>query len=172
MLTPKTSRMLSINWDKCSTSQRYSLFFVLFMCVLCKVIQVSLYEHFLSQGYYSRLALRETGPFLRYMESEFNIKVCVGWMQEWVFLQIANQPVAEVESKTPAGLSSTSGALLLYYKQSVISQGCSLIDCKCVLLYFCFPLNVIKVLMEGQLASPCVVDQDCHYHRKLWDVLS
>lgn len=27
------------------------------------------------QGYYSGLALREIGPFLRYMESEFNVKV-------------------------------------------------------------------------------------------------
>lgn len=29
------------------------------------------------QGYYSRLALRDIGTFLRYMESEFNIKVGV-----------------------------------------------------------------------------------------------
>ncbi|XP_039671640.1 retinal-specific phospholipid-transporting ATPase ABCA4-like [Perca fluviatilis] len=34
----------------------------------------------ITAGYYSGLALRETGPFLRYMESEFNIKVCVGWI--------------------------------------------------------------------------------------------
>ena len=34
-----------------------------------------------SQGHYSRLALREIGPFLRYMESEFNIKVHVGRIQ-------------------------------------------------------------------------------------------
>lgn len=48
-------------------------------------------EHFRSQGYYSGLALREIGPFLRYMESEFNVKVGGGWMQERDFPQIANQ---------------------------------------------------------------------------------
>lgn len=32
---------------------------------------------FLPQGHYSGLASREIGPFLRYMESEFNVKVSV-----------------------------------------------------------------------------------------------
>lgn len=35
----------------------------------------------LSQGYHSGLALREIGPFLRYMESEFNVKVHGGGVQ-------------------------------------------------------------------------------------------
>ncbi len=35
-------------------------------------------EHFLSQGHYTGRALRDVGPFLRYMESEFNVKVNVG----------------------------------------------------------------------------------------------
>jgi len=31
--------------------------------------------HSCSQGHYCRLALRDIGTFLRYMESEFNVKV-------------------------------------------------------------------------------------------------
>lgn len=50
---------------------------------------------FLLQDYYSGRALREIGPFLRYMESEFNIKVRVGFVP-----QIA-QKVVVVAGLTP-----------------------------------------------------------------------
>lgn len=43
------------------------------------------------QGYYSRLALRDFGTFLRYMESEFNIKVGVSLIEEWFFPQISQR---------------------------------------------------------------------------------
>ncbi|XP_053185826.1 retinal-specific phospholipid-transporting ATPase ABCA4-like isoform X2 [Scomber japonicus] len=47
-------------------------------------------------GYYSRLALQEIGPFLRYMESEFNIKVWYnnkGWHAMVAFMNVANNAI-------------------------------------------------------------------------------
>ncbi|XP_039999718.1 retinal-specific phospholipid-transporting ATPase ABCA4-like [Xiphias gladius] len=47
-------------------------------------------------GYNSGLALREIGPFLRYMESEFNIKVWYnnkGWHAMVAFMNVANNAI-------------------------------------------------------------------------------
>uniref|UniRef100_H3DBM3 P-type phospholipid transporter n=1 Tax=Tetraodon nigroviridis TaxID=99883 RepID=H3DBM3_TETNG len=48
-------------------------------------------------GYYSGLALREIGPFLRYMESEFNVKVVwynnKGWHAMVAFMNVANNAI-------------------------------------------------------------------------------
>ncbi|XP_067462482.1 retinal-specific phospholipid-transporting ATPase ABCA4-like isoform X2 [Thunnus thynnus] len=47
-------------------------------------------------GYYSGLALKEIGPFLRYMESEFNIKVWYnnkGWHAMVAFMNVANNAI-------------------------------------------------------------------------------
>ncbi|XP_008275380.1 retinal-specific ATP-binding cassette transporter-like [Stegastes partitus] len=47
-------------------------------------------------GYYCGLALREIGPFLRYMESEFNIKVWYnnkGWHAMVAFMNVANNAI-------------------------------------------------------------------------------
>nr|XP_019968212.1 PREDICTED: retinal-specific ATP-binding cassette transporter-like [Paralichthys olivaceus] len=47
-------------------------------------------------GYYSELALREIGPFLRYMESEFNVKVWYnnkGWHAMVAFMNVANNAI-------------------------------------------------------------------------------
>ncbi|XP_034470227.1 retinal-specific phospholipid-transporting ATPase ABCA4-like isoform X1 [Hippoglossus hippoglossus] len=47
-------------------------------------------------GYYSGLALREIGPFLRYMESEFNVKVWYnnkGWHAMVTFMNVANNAI-------------------------------------------------------------------------------
>uniref|UniRef100_A0A3B4Y393 P-type phospholipid transporter n=1 Tax=Seriola lalandi dorsalis TaxID=1841481 RepID=A0A3B4Y393_SERLL len=47
-------------------------------------------------GYNSGLALREIGPFLRYMESEFNIKVWYnnkGWHAVVAFMNVANNAI-------------------------------------------------------------------------------
>ncbi|XP_030607370.1 retinal-specific phospholipid-transporting ATPase ABCA4-like [Archocentrus centrarchus] len=47
-------------------------------------------------GYYSRLALRDIGTFLRYMESEFNIKVWYnnkGWHAMVAFINVANNAI-------------------------------------------------------------------------------
>ncbi|XP_030259951.1 retinal-specific phospholipid-transporting ATPase ABCA4-like isoform X1 [Sparus aurata] len=50
----------------------------------------------ITAGHYSRLALREIGPFLRYMESEFNIKVWYnnkGWHAMVAFMNVANNAI-------------------------------------------------------------------------------
>ncbi|XP_049888886.1 retinal-specific phospholipid-transporting ATPase ABCA4 [Epinephelus moara] len=50
----------------------------------------------ITAGYYSGLALREIGPFLRYMESEFNIKVWYnnkGWHAMVAFMNVANNAI-------------------------------------------------------------------------------
>ncbi|XP_062285528.1 retinal-specific phospholipid-transporting ATPase ABCA4-like isoform X3 [Scomber scombrus] len=50
----------------------------------------------ITAGYYSRLALQEIGPFLRYMESEFNIKVWYnnkGWHAMVAFMNVANNAI-------------------------------------------------------------------------------
>ena len=39
-----------------------------------------------SQGTYSKRALKDIGPFLRYMESEFNIKVSKQVLVEFLLL--------------------------------------------------------------------------------------
>ncbi|KAF7669647.1 hypothetical protein LDENG_00162820 [Lucifuga dentata] len=47
-------------------------------------------------GYYSGLALKEIGPFLRYMESEFNVKVWYnnkGWHAMVAFMNVANNAI-------------------------------------------------------------------------------
>ncbi|KAM4605225.1 retinal-specific phospholipid-transporting ATPase ABCA4-like [Polymixia lowei] len=47
-------------------------------------------------GYYSGIALKEIGPFLRYMESEFNIKVWYnnkGWHAMVAFMNVANNAI-------------------------------------------------------------------------------
>lgn len=46
-------------------------------CVFCHLrpIKAVFITSICFQGYYSGLALRDIGPFLRYMESEFNVKV-------------------------------------------------------------------------------------------------
>ncbi|XP_071759857.2 retinal-specific phospholipid-transporting ATPase ABCA4 isoform X1 [Centroberyx gerrardi] len=47
-------------------------------------------------GYYSGLALKEIGPFLRYMESEFNVKVWYnnkGWHAMAAFMNVANNAI-------------------------------------------------------------------------------
>eukprot|EP00066_Takifugu_rubripes_P008866 XP_003975387.1 PREDICTED: retinal-specific ATP-binding cassette transporter [Takifugu rubripes] len=48
-------------------------------------------------GHYSGLALRDIGPFLRYMESEFNIKVVwynnKGWHAMVAFMNVANNAI-------------------------------------------------------------------------------
>nr|XP_046264870.1 retinal-specific phospholipid-transporting ATPase ABCA4-like [Scatophagus argus]XP_046264871.1 retinal-specific phospholipid-transporting ATPase ABCA4-like [Scatophagus argus] len=50
----------------------------------------------ITAGRYSTLALREIGPFLRYMESEFNIKVWYnnkGWHAMVAFMNVANNAI-------------------------------------------------------------------------------
>ncbi|XP_068455300.1 retinal-specific phospholipid-transporting ATPase ABCA4-like isoform X1 [Clinocottus analis] len=50
----------------------------------------------ITAGYYSKLALRETGPFLRYMESEFNVKVWYnnkGWHAMVAFMNVGNNAI-------------------------------------------------------------------------------
>ncbi|KAM7400259.1 hypothetical protein PAMA_004793 [Pampus argenteus] len=50
----------------------------------------------ITAGYYSGLALKEIGPFLRYMESEFNIKVWYnnkGWHAMVAFMNVANNAI-------------------------------------------------------------------------------
>ncbi|XP_073347051.1 retinal-specific phospholipid-transporting ATPase ABCA4-like isoform X1 [Pagrus major] len=50
----------------------------------------------ITAGHYSRLALQEIGPFLRYMESEFNIKVWYnnkGWHAMVAFMNVANNAI-------------------------------------------------------------------------------
>ncbi|XP_036941074.1 retinal-specific phospholipid-transporting ATPase ABCA4-like [Acanthopagrus latus] len=50
----------------------------------------------ITAGHYSRLALREIGSFLRYMESEFNIKVWYnnkGWHAMVAFMNVANNAI-------------------------------------------------------------------------------
>uniref|UniRef100_A0A3B4ZGQ4 P-type phospholipid transporter n=1 Tax=Stegastes partitus TaxID=144197 RepID=A0A3B4ZGQ4_9TELE len=50
----------------------------------------------IQNGYYCGLALREIGPFLRYMESEFNIKVWYnnkGWHAMVAFMNVANNAI-------------------------------------------------------------------------------
>uniref|UniRef100_A0A3B3Y540 P-type phospholipid transporter n=1 Tax=Poecilia mexicana TaxID=48701 RepID=A0A3B3Y540_9TELE len=49
-----------------------------------------------SQGHYSRLALREIGTFLHFMESEFNVKVWYnnkGWHAMVAFMNVANNAI-------------------------------------------------------------------------------
>ncbi|KAM3603993.1 uncharacterized protein V6R79_004994 [Siganus canaliculatus] len=50
----------------------------------------------ITAGYYSGLALRDIGPFLRYMESEFNVKVWYnnkGWHAMVAFMNVANNAI-------------------------------------------------------------------------------
>ncbi|XP_031720821.1 retinal-specific phospholipid-transporting ATPase ABCA4-like isoform X2 [Anarrhichthys ocellatus] len=50
----------------------------------------------ITAGYYSGLALREIGPFLRYMESEFNVKVWYnnkGWHAMVAFMNVGNNAI-------------------------------------------------------------------------------
>ncbi|KAM6920758.1 retinal-specific phospholipid-transporting ATPase ABCA4-like [Lycodopsis pacificus] len=50
----------------------------------------------ITAGYYSGRALREIGPFLRYMESEFNVKVWYnnkGWHAMVAFMNVANNAI-------------------------------------------------------------------------------
>ncbi|XP_077412565.1 retinal-specific phospholipid-transporting ATPase ABCA4 isoform X2 [Vanacampus margaritifer] len=59
----------------------------------------------ITAGQHSRVALRELGPFLRYMESEFNIKVWYnnkGWHAMVAFMNVANNAILRAFLPTSA----------------------------------------------------------------------
>ncbi|KAG7229040.1 hypothetical protein INR49_013159, partial [Caranx melampygus] len=63
------------------------------------------------RGYNSALALREIGPFLRYMESEFNVKVWYnnkGWHAMVAFMNVANNAILRAFLPRPPNLLTTS----------------------------------------------------------------
>uniref|UniRef100_A0AAQ4QIZ0 P-type phospholipid transporter n=1 Tax=Gasterosteus aculeatus aculeatus TaxID=481459 RepID=A0AAQ4QIZ0_GASAC len=120
----------------------------------------------LSQGYYSGLALKETGPFLRYMESEFNVKVWYnnkGWHAMVAFMNVANNAILRaflLPSAKPVefGITAINHPLNLTKEQlsevTVLTTSVDAVVAICVIFALSFiPASFVLYLIQERVTK-------------------
>uniref|UniRef100_A0A3Q3D2R3 ATP binding cassette subfamily A member 4 n=1 Tax=Hippocampus comes TaxID=109280 RepID=A0A3Q3D2R3_HIPCM len=113
------------------------------------------------QGQRSRVALRELGPFLRYMESEFNIKVWYnnkGWHAMVAFMNVANNAILRAFLPTSAkpiefGITAINHPLNLTKEQlsevTVLTTSVNAVVAICVIFAMSFiPASFVLYLIQ------------------------
>uniref|UniRef100_A0A3Q3FI08 P-type phospholipid transporter n=1 Tax=Labrus bergylta TaxID=56723 RepID=A0A3Q3FI08_9LABR len=117
-------------------------------------------------GYYSRLALREIGPFLRFMESEFNIKVWYnnkGWHAMVAFMNVANNAILRAflpHSAKPVefGITAINHPLNLTKEQlsevTVLTTSVDAVVAICVIFAMSFiPASFVLYLIQERVTK-------------------
>uniref|UniRef100_A0A3Q1EF74 P-type phospholipid transporter n=1 Tax=Acanthochromis polyacanthus TaxID=80966 RepID=A0A3Q1EF74_9TELE len=117
-------------------------------------------------GYYSGLALREIGPFLRYMESEFNIKVWYnnkGWHAMVAFMNVANNAILRAflpSSAKPVefGITAINHPLNLTKEQlsevTVLTTSVDAVVAICVIFAMSFiPASFVLYLIQERVTK-------------------
>ncbi|XP_027128169.1 retinal-specific ATP-binding cassette transporter [Larimichthys crocea] len=112
-------------------------------------------------GYYCRLSMRELGPFLRYMESEFNVKVWYnnkGWHAMVAFMNVANNAILRAflpPSAKPAefGITAINHPLNLTKEQlsevTVLTTSVDAVVAICVIFAMSFiPASFVLYLIQ------------------------
>uniref|UniRef100_A0A8C4IQ53 P-type phospholipid transporter n=1 Tax=Dicentrarchus labrax TaxID=13489 RepID=A0A8C4IQ53_DICLA len=120
----------------------------------------------ITAGHYSRLALREIGPFLRYMESEFNIKVWYnnkGWHAVVAFMNVANNAILRAflpPSANPAefGITAINHPLNLTKEQlsevTVLTTSVDAVVAICVIFAMSFiPASFVLYLIQERVTK-------------------
>ncbi|XP_005476689.1 retinal-specific ATP-binding cassette transporter [Oreochromis niloticus] len=117
-------------------------------------------------GYYSRLALRDIGTFLRYMESEFNIKVWYnnkGWHAMVAFINVANNAILRAFLPTNAnpvefGITAINHPLNLTKEQlsevTVLTTSVDAVVAICVIFAMSFiPASFVLYLIQERVTK-------------------
>ncbi|XP_035527331.1 retinal-specific phospholipid-transporting ATPase ABCA4-like isoform X2 [Morone saxatilis] len=120
----------------------------------------------ITAGHYSQLALREIGPFLRYMESEFNIKVWYnnkGWHAVVAFMNVANNAILRAflpPSANPAefGITAINHPLNLTKEQlsevTVLTTSVDAVVAICVIFAMSFiPASFVLYLIQERVTK-------------------
>ncbi|XP_038573464.1 retinal-specific phospholipid-transporting ATPase ABCA4-like [Micropterus salmoides] len=120
----------------------------------------------ITAGYYSGLALREIGPFLRYMESEFNIKVWYnnkGWHAMVAFMNVANNAILRAflpPSAKPVdfGITAVNHPLNLTKEQlsevTVLTTSVDAVVAICVIFAMSFiPASFVLYLIQERVTK-------------------
>ncbi|XP_019712472.1 retinal-specific ATP-binding cassette transporter-like isoform X2 [Hippocampus comes] len=115
----------------------------------------------ITAGQRSRVALRELGPFLRYMESEFNIKVWYnnkGWHAMVAFMNVANNAILRAFLPTSAkpiefGITAINHPLNLTKEQlsevTVLTTSVNAVVAICVIFAMSFiPASFVLYLIQ------------------------
>ncbi|XP_034558386.1 retinal-specific phospholipid-transporting ATPase ABCA4-like [Notolabrus celidotus] len=117
-------------------------------------------------GHYSGLALREIGPFLRYMESEFNVKVWYnnkGWHAMVAFMNVANNAILRAflpRSAKPVefGITAINHPLNLTKEQlsevTVLTTSVDAVVAICVIFAMSFiPASFVLYLIQERVTK-------------------
>uniref|UniRef100_A0A7N6A5R9 ABC transporter domain-containing protein n=1 Tax=Anabas testudineus TaxID=64144 RepID=A0A7N6A5R9_ANATE len=117
-------------------------------------------------GYYSALALREIGPFLHYMESEFNVKVWYnnkGWHAMVAYMNVANNAVLRAFlpwTANPAefGITAVNHPLNLTKEQlsevTVLTTSVDAVVAICVIFAMSFiPASFVLYLIQERVTK-------------------
>ncbi|XP_056149332.1 retinal-specific phospholipid-transporting ATPase ABCA4 [Lampris incognitus] len=117
-------------------------------------------------GYYSRLALKDIGPFLRYMESEFNVKVWYnnkGWHAVVAFMNVANNAILRAflpRSANPVeyGITAINHPLNLTKEQlsevTVLTTSVDAVVAICVIFAMSFiPASFVLYLIQERVTK-------------------
>uniref|UniRef100_A0A3Q3JX75 P-type phospholipid transporter n=1 Tax=Monopterus albus TaxID=43700 RepID=A0A3Q3JX75_MONAL len=117
-------------------------------------------------GYNSDLALREIGPFLRYMESEFNIKVWYnnkGWHAMVAFMNVANNAILRALLPSTAkpvefGITAINHPLNLTKEQlsevTVLTTSVDAVVAICVIFAMSFiPASFVLYLIQERVTK-------------------
>ncbi|XP_040027065.2 retinal-specific phospholipid-transporting ATPase ABCA4 isoform X2 [Gasterosteus aculeatus] len=120
----------------------------------------------ITAGYYSGLALKETGPFLRYMESEFNVKVWYnnkGWHAMVAFMNVANNAILRaflLPSAKPVefGITAINHPLNLTKEQlsevTVLTTSVDAVVAICVIFALSFiPASFVLYLIQERVTK-------------------
>ncbi|XP_077380165.1 retinal-specific phospholipid-transporting ATPase ABCA4 isoform X2 [Festucalex cinctus] len=115
----------------------------------------------ITAGQHSRVAIRELGPFLRYMESEFNIKVWYnnkGWHAMVAFMNVANNAILRASLPTSAkpiefGITALNHPLNLTKEQlsevTVLTTSVNAVVAICVIFAMSFiPASFVLYLIQ------------------------
>ncbi|KAM8851376.1 retinal-specific phospholipid-transporting ATPase ABCA4-like isoform 1-T1 [Spinachia spinachia] len=120
----------------------------------------------ITAGHYSGLALKETGPFLRYMESEFNVKVWYnnkGWHAMVAFMNVANNAILRaflLPSAKPVefGITAINHPLNLTKEQlsevTVLTTSVDAVVAICVIFALSFiPASFVLYLIQERVTK-------------------
>uniref|UniRef100_A0A8D3DFC4 ATP-binding cassette, sub-family A (ABC1), member 4b n=1 Tax=Scophthalmus maximus TaxID=52904 RepID=A0A8D3DFC4_SCOMX len=120
----------------------------------------------ISGGHYSGLASREIGPFLRYMESEFNVKVWYnnkGWHAMVAFMNVANNAILRAflpPTADPAafGVTAANHPLNLTKEQlsevTVLTTSVDAVVAICVIFAMSFiPASFVLYLIQERVTK-------------------
>ncbi|KAL3055488.1 hypothetical protein OYC64_018206 [Pagothenia borchgrevinki] len=120
----------------------------------------------ITAGHYSRRALREIGPFLHYMESEFNVKVWYnnkGWHAMVAFMNVANNAILRAflpPSSRPVefGITAINHPLNLTKEQlsevTVLNTSVDAVVAICVIFAMSFiPASFVLYLIQERVTK-------------------